>query len=192
MKGDDYCWKVCPGPAAVSEKGQNIVRLSAFKAPDEFLNNEALDKSGDYAHPEPQAVTATLSDEAERALVVIIATLFGEDNWEDDTNLLLFKRFFHGKNLRQAGEDLSKIRPITKQAVHKRALDMLRRNTVFSRCLVHMIHTGKGGAKGCVTQMSLPGFGDGKPDTFGELEEQVLGVESADDNHGADDGGGKD
>lgn len=38
----DYCWKVCLGPAEISEKGQSVRRLGAFESPDEFLSANIL------------------------------------------------------------------------------------------------------------------------------------------------------
>lgn len=192
-KPDDYCWKVCPGPAAISEKGQKKVRTSALKAPDEFINKEALDPTGEEAHPSHGSVTATLSPDTESALITVIATLFGKCTPEDDTNLLLFKRAFLGQNLRESGASLPHLRPMTKQAVHKRVVAMIRKNDVFSKVLVQMIRTGKGGAKGSVVQgeLNLDGSADyNEPETYGEVYEQEM-ERNTGYQLGKGDGGGK-
>lgn len=55
-QGDDYCWKVCQGPAEKSEKGQNIRRLGQFESPAEFIEANRWD--------DPNAVTERNDDPA--------------------------------------------------------------------------------------------------------------------------------
>lgn len=135
-KGDARCIK-CPGAPEVSYRGRSIVHLGALESPDEFLEANALAQSGE--RDEVGGVTAELSAETERALVVILATFMAMEK----TDLLIFRGMFHGKNLMQIGHEMG----MTKEGVRKRVVNMAKVNPEIMKAFGAMRRTGIGGAK---------------------------------------------
>ncbi len=135
-KGDARCID-CPGAAEVSYKGKSIVHLGALESPDEFLEANALARDGEAEAG--GGVTAELSAETERALVVILATFMAMEK----TDLFIFREMFHGKDLAQIGREIC----MTKEGVRKRVVNMAKANPKIMRAFGAMKRKGIGGAK---------------------------------------------
>lgn len=113
--------------------------------PDSISDNMRLDNQPTT----PQNVTATLTDEVERALVPIIASLMSLS----DIQLCIFRHIFKGQNIRTTGETLPT--PISKQAVFKHLKQMVKANPVVKNVIQGMMRRGQGGAKRQVSQAEL-------------------------------------
>ena len=179
--GDDYCWKHCLGPADDSNKGISKVSLGSLESESEYIfaNADSLalpkeafsgrspdgiqdaeDDADDFfghaaersAAQAPRGVTEQLDDEVEHALVVILANLMSLS----DTQLCIFRHIFHGEDLKDTGARLPV--PITKQAVFKHLLKMVRENKVVAKVIHGMMRKGQGGAKKQMSQLELFDF----------------------------------
>lgn len=101
-------------------------------------------------------VTAELSDDVERALVPILANLFG-DRCMTDVRLCIFRHIFRGDDLETTGRSLPV--PISKQAVFKHLRCMVDANPVIAKVILQMKKAGHGGAhKRTTSQPSLFDF----------------------------------
>lgn len=105
-------------------------------------------------------VTAELSDDVERALVPILANLFG-DRCMTDVRLCIFRHIFRGDDLETTGRSLPV--PISKQAVFKHLRCMVDANPVIAKVILQMKKSGHGGAhRRQATQPSLFDFSEPK------------------------------
>lgn len=102
---------------------------------------------------EDRSVTNDLNDDVERALVIILANLMSLS----DTQLCIFRHIFHGDDLKVTGANLPV--PISKQAVFKHLLKMVKANKVVAKVIHEMMRKGQGGAKRQVSQLDLFDFG---------------------------------
>ena len=101
-------------------------------------------------------LTAELSDDVERALVPILANLFG-DRSMSDIRLCIFRHVFRGEDLETIGRTLPT--PISKQAVFKHLRRMVRDNPVIGKVILQMKRDGHGGARRRTgSQMTLFGW----------------------------------
>lgn len=109
---------------------------------------------GDVDTSKPgSGVSRDLSDDVERALVPILANLFGDDSMSD-IRLCIFRHVFKGEDLGTIGRTLPK--PMSKQAVFKHLRHMVRENPVIGKVIMGMKREGHGGAhKRRSSQMSL-------------------------------------
>lgn len=100
-------------------------------------------------------VTSELSDAVERALVPILANLFG-DRSMSDVRLCIFRHIFRGDDLETTGRSLPV--PISKQAVFKHLRGMVNGNPIVAKVVMQMKRQGHGGARKRVgSQMDLFG-----------------------------------
>lgn len=123
--------------------------------PDEISEEELLSPNGGAG--ERQGVTEQLSDEVERALVPIIANLFGNDRMSD-MKLCIFRHIFRGEDF----ETISKSLPvrISKQAVFKHVRSLVDMNPVIGKVILQMKRNGHGGARRRTAQPSLFDFAE--------------------------------
>lgn len=154
--GDPFCWKTCRGPAEYSNKGQSFVTLGAF----------ALEEEGDFIHAKidadkrkdmdnhdigfvffdeeadsaPETVTATLTEDTERNMTVVIASLFALP----DIQLCILKHLLFGEDYATIGRTLPK--PMSKEAVHKHIQRMKGSCHFFASIMKQMQIKGTGGA----------------------------------------------
>jgi len=140
-KGDDYCWKVCLGPADNSNKGVSKVTLGAMPAEDEYLENNALGERGSSKFQYPEARhdierdegTAKLDYDVERGLVKVLATFMSLS----DVQLCIFRHIYNGENIASVGRTLYK--PISKQAVSKHLYSMCDSDPIISKVLRSLV-----------------------------------------------------
>lgn len=157
-KGDDYCWKVCKGAADNSRKGIKKINLGGMEADGEYLHERMLsDKVAesderdvaatffdepDHAYNNSsQSVTATLSPETERSMVVVISQLFALP----DTQLCILKHLLFGEDYGTIGRSLPK--PMSKEAVQKNLVAMKDKCRFIASIMRGMQIKGTGGAK---------------------------------------------
>lgn len=121
------------------------------------IDPDSLSEEELLSSPEPSThgVTESLSDDIERALVKILANLFGNDSMSD-VKLCIFRHIFKGENLDTIAKTLPV--PISKQAVFKHLRSMVRINPVIGKVILQMKKAGHGGAKRRQSQLSLFDF----------------------------------
>ncbi len=135
-KGDARCIK-CPGAAEVAYKGVDYVHLGALEAPDEFIEANALERNA--TSDESGGVTEGLTEETERALVVILATFMAMKK----IDLWIFHEMYHGKDMAQIGREMG----LTKEGVRKHVINMAKANPKLMMAFGAMRRKGIGGAK---------------------------------------------
>lgn len=159
-KGDDYCWRHCKGAADDSRKGRSLVNLGGMEAEGEYLREKMLaDRAADRDERDTafaffdecrmpdrpsasaQTVTATLSAETERSMVVVISELFALP----DIQLCILKHLLFGEDYGTIGRTLPK--PMSKEAVQKNLVAMKGRCGFVANIMRGMQIRGEGGAK---------------------------------------------
>lgn len=94
-------------------------------------------------------VTSSLAYSVERALVVILANVFGSD-FVDDIDLCIVRHAFRGEDLATIGKNLPI--PMSKQAVEKRTNELRAKNPVLWKVVDEMKRKGVGGARRTMEQ----------------------------------------
>lgn len=154
-KGDPFCWQVCQGPADDSNKGRSNVRLGGIESEGEFVRDNLDDASrrdadsrdGDFVFFDEEAdnpsaaVTATLTEDTERNMVIVISSLFALP----DIQLCILKHLLFGEDYATIGRTLPK--PISKEAVQKHLVQMKGKCKFFASIMRQMQLKGVGGAK---------------------------------------------
>lgn len=177
-KGDEYCWRVCMGPAERSDKGISYVRMGSLDAEGEFLagrmdaewaanagsrvtTEEDFLAAAERGECDPDVVpeedllcagdgggsdgvTAELSDDVERALARILATLFG-DGTMSDVRICILRHLYRGEDLGTIGRTLP--HPMSKQGVFKHVRAMVAANPTLARVIMALKREGHGGAR---------------------------------------------
>lgn len=162
-KGDDYCWKVCLGPADDSRKGLSTVQLGGIEDEGEFIRSNLDDaalsaqdgRDGAFVffdeaerearngggEPAKGSLTPNLSEETERSMVVVISKLFSLS----DIQLCILKHLLFGEDYATIGRTLPK--PMSKEAVQKHLVAMKGKCGFVAGIMRGMQIRGEGGAK---------------------------------------------
>ena len=154
-KGDDYCWKVCQDPSENSNQGRKLVRTGGMDAAGEFIHDnlsendkkEADERDTEFTFIDEEmrsrssSVTATLTEETERNMAVVISSLFALP----DIQLCILKHLLFGEDYATIGRNLPK--PMSKEAVLKHLVDMRGKCGFVANIMREMQIKGQGGAK---------------------------------------------
>lgn len=154
-KGDDYCWRVCKGASESSNKGRSMVRTGGMEAEGEFIRDNlpqteriaSDDRDVGFvffdreAASRPSSVTAVLTEDTERNMTTVIASLFALP----DIQLCILKHLLFGEDYATIGRTLPK--PMSKEAVQKHLARMRGRCAFVANIMREMQLKGEGGAK---------------------------------------------
>lgn len=122
-KGDERCLR-CPGPPELTLVGHRFVSLDEQPAPDEFIGREG-DKSAMRPDGGRGGVTRDLEPEVERALSIVLATLFGTMREDPrDLDIRVFWHLFCGDSTVAVAKRLG----VSDECVRKRIRRMAERN----------------------------------------------------------------
>ena len=97
-------------------------------------------------------VTAQLSEDVERALVLILANLFGGKEMTD-TRLCIFRHIYKGEDFETIGRTLPV--PMSKQAVFKHLRKIVEVNPLIGKVIMEMKRKGHSGARRKQVQLDL-------------------------------------
>ena len=175
-KGDDYCWKVCLGPAdgsgesrQMSRQGVSKVSISNMPTEGEYLNAHAVAGYGSHEFAAPEETTLPAQEAAavgwgahdrrdeSSGLGASVSGL----NFEverglvkvlatvfalTDVELCILRHVYNGESMTQAGRSLHK--KLSKQAVSKHLYHMRDSDPVLGKVIRSLVRLdGTGGAK---------------------------------------------
>ena len=118
--------------------------------PDSISEEELLSPSDNSNSS--NTVTAELSEDVERALVLILANLFGGKEMTD-TRLCIFRHIYKGEDFETIGRTLPV--PMSKQAVFKHLRKIVEANPLIGKVIMEMKRKGHSGARRKQMQLDL-------------------------------------